>query len=265
MRCDGLLQETHYDTNETALEYGKQTLYATMVAAAKLRIGFDFGFRASKSYFTEKGLNLFNSPALNDVHGLMSFPTILEPKFISASAKNTNIIPQDKFIETLKSTLQNPTNFDDRTLLAYALFNASFFQPSADSRFLLLVMAIEALIEPDNRSTEAIEYVSKFISEIEKSSLEVAEKNSLLGSLRYLKKESINQAGKKLVSARLGERIYNNKSAVSFFSECYTARSDLVHGNKSAPDYQQVNSLAAPLEEFVSDLLTVPFLELSRQ
>lgn len=48
--------------------------------------------------------------------------------------------------------------------IAFEVFNASFFQPSADARFLLRVMAIEALLEPRPRDAAARQHVESLIA-----------------------------------------------------------------------------------------------------
>ena len=102
--------------------------------------------------------------------------------------------------------------------------------------------------------------MESLIEKTELSDLEQREKDSVLGSLRWLKKESISQAGKRLVAARLGaEARYQDLSPPEFFAKCYTLRSNLVHGNKPFPSFEEVGALSAPLEVFVSDLLTWPY------
>ncbi|HSW00698.1 MAG TPA: hypothetical protein VLI39_11030 [Sedimentisphaerales bacterium] len=118
-------------------------------------------------------------------------------------------------------------------------------------------MAIEALLDRSLRSQSAVEHVETMITATEESeSLSAEEKQSLLGSLGWLKHESINQAGRKLASGRLGGRKYMEKQAPAFFSYCYGIRSRLVHGEHPLPTQQEIGSVGAQLEVFVSDLLS---------
>lgn len=78
------------------------------------------------------------------------------------------------------------------------LFNSSFFRPGTDARFLLLTMAIEALIEPAQKSSEAMQLVDGFIEQTKKSAVQRSEKDSLIGSLKWLRDESITKAGQRL-------------------------------------------------------------------
>ena len=146
-------------------------------------------------------------------------------------------------------------------MIAFTLFNASFFQPTADTRFILLVMAIEALIEKTERQSDTVQLVESLIERTSRENIDQSEKDSLRGSLSSLKYESIGQAGKRLAVARLGsESKYQDLEPRDFFARCYKVRSNLVHGSNPFPTFEEVGALAAPLEGFVSDLLTWPYV-----
>lgn len=83
----------------------------------------------------------------------------------------------------------------------------------------------------------------------------------MIGALRWLAKESISQAGKRTVAALLGAREYEGRQPAEFFAHVYQMRSNLVHGNLPYPTFKEVGAIAAPLEVFVSDLLTLHILE----
>lgn len=190
----------------------------------------------------------------------MVFRSEPKPRFASVNVEAIRGVNLESFQKTLLASIQLQPSLGERDLLAYSLFNASFFQPTSDSRFLLLVMAIEALIEPATRSPEAHEHVDRLIEHTRSASLLEDEKNSMIGTLRWLRNESINQAGGRLASSRLDDRSYDGRSAPDFFSYCYQLRSDLVHGNLPIPTFQEMGSAAGTLEVFVADLLTSPFL-----
>jgi len=97
------------------------------------------------------------------------------------------------------------------------------------------------------------------------SAVPAEEKESMIGAISRLRRESIGQAGRRLVRERLGARVYGDQTAEHLFSYCYRIRSTLVHGNPSAPASDEVGSAAVGLEALVSDLLTSPFLGLRKQ
>lgn len=253
-----------YESAEEASAAGIQFQDALMVALARVRVGADFGHRAAKGAFTEYGLKWveeqFGHRALNDVHGLMVYKSEPKPHFASTNAQFTRGAGSEAFINAFAEAIAQQPQIAERDLLAYTLFNSSFFQPTSDSRFLLLVMAVEVLIEPAPRSVKAINHVSTLIEQTKSSSLALDERNSILGALGWLRKESINQAGRRLADERLSGRVYGDRAATDFFSYCYQLRCNLVHGNLPAPTFEEIGGAAASLEVFVSDLLTSPVL-----
>lgn len=250
-----------FSTEEQANSAGHKYQIALMAALAKVRVGADFGQRAAKGVFTKHGLKWVEEKTgvrtLNNVHGLMVYKTEPKPKFASMGGQITRGTNRDSFLTALTTSINNNSIITDRELVAFTLFNASFFQPTSDSRFILLVMAIEALIEPVSRTPESIALVDSMIKGVKDKPLDEKEKTSIIGSLGWLKKESINQAGKRLVSSRLpAGSNYNDLSPAMFFSKCYQLRSNLVHGNMPFPTFEEIGNVVATLEVFVSELLT---------
>ncbi len=144
--------------------------------------------------------------------------------------------------------------------VAYDLYGASFAEVPTDARFLLLMMAIETMIEPEPRAAEVQAHVEALRTATKDSDLSDDEIRSIYGTLQYLRNASIGQAGRKLAS-RLGDRTYADKTPERFFSKCYELRSALVHGGHPRPSRAEVSSLAAPLETFVGDLLGIELLD----
>lgn len=250
-----------YSTKESANTDGIRYQYALMIALAISRIGVDFGIRAAKSSFTRYGLQWMEGRSgvrvLNNVHGLMVYETEPPPRFMAVSATPMICANCDSFVNNLHRAIKAQPLLSERELISFSLFNASFFQPTSDTRFILLVMAIEALIEPKSRTENAVALVDSLIEQTKSSNCEQNEKNSVIGSLNWLRKESINRAGKRLVAERLGsEQKYEELSPPDFFGKCYKLRSDLVHGSMPFPSFEEVGSLVATLEVFVSELLT---------
>lgn len=253
-----------FTTESEALETGQRHQLALMVALARARVGVDFGLRATKGFWTECGLSWLEDQVgqriLNNIHGLMVYRSEPRPRFAQFSAKGVRGTNAEKFQALLLEAIARRPMPSERELLAFTLFNASFFQPTADSRFLLLVMAIESLIELSPRSTEACNHIQNLIAQTKAAEIPKFERDSIIGSLQWLLTESISQAGKRLVSHRLGDRVYENRSANAFFAYCYQMRSNLVHGKLPYPTFEEVSRVCGALEVFVSDLLTSPFL-----
>lgn len=259
-----LLLGEGYSSEGEAQRAGIDLQQALMIALARIRIGADFGERAANSIFTDEGLawveKQIGQRSLNDTHGLMVFYSEPPPKFMRFNADMVRAVRIDSFQKAFDSAIALHLELNDRDRLAFLLFNASFFQRAPDSRFLLLVMAVEALLDPAPRVGEAREHVDRLIAHTRSSSLSEDEKNSLIGSLRWFRYESISRAGRTLASARLGKKIYDSKSAPDFFTHCYRLRSNLVHGKFPIPTFEEIGAAAANLESFVSDILTCHLL-----
>lgn len=137
---------------------------------------------------------------------------------------------------------------------AFELYSSSFSNVSSDARFIVLMMALETLIEPQPREVAVVTHVDSMIELTRHADLPDAQKQSLLGSLEYMRLDSIGQAGRRL-AATLGERHYADMPAVRFFTHCYTLRSRLVHGAHPRPSQQEIDDLAPDLQRMAADLL----------
>jgi hypothetical protein len=149
----------------------------------------------------------------------------------------------------------------DRERTAFGLYSASFFAHSVDTRFLLLMTALETLVEPQPRSDAVIAHVNALIEQTRASGLAQAEIESLTRGLEGLRLESIGQAGRRLVR-RLGNRRYGEtETPTTFFTASYRLRSQLIHGAHPRPSFSEVSSRVSGLESMVSDLLAGELLE----
>jgi hypothetical protein len=234
-------------------------------AFSKLRIPADFGDRAPKSFITNYGLqmieNMTNERVLNNELGLMIYKTYPKPRFAGVKADAISTTKDQRFIQTINKAIKNNQNMIPEEQLSFDLFSASFFQDSVDSQFLMLMMAIETLIKTDRRSKEATKLVDEFIDNtMSCKSLSKPERDSLLGSLKWLLYESISQSGRKLAE-KLGTRIYNNMDPQKFFTSCYELRSKLVHGSVPRPSREEIASASLYLINFVGDLLSGHLLD----
>jgi hypothetical protein len=246
---------------------GAVALDALQLAFARLRIAADFGRRTPNGGFTNCGFEWLGSstehPIFNDEHGLMVYPALPVPQFASMGTPTVQLIVQGpRLAVALRAALERDHELDDRERIAYDLFTASFFEHSADARLISLVMAIETLLEPVERSLEARSHVQDLIEATKHAELSTRERDSLVGSLRWLLKESISSAGKRLVTEKLGDRRFGNLNAPQLWRTAYNIRGRLVHGGTPRPPREDVDRCAANLEVMVASLLSGPLLEL---
>ncbi len=260
VRCSG------FESEDVAREAGDRCHNALQLTFARLRIGVDFGDRGPEGGFTKDGLAWLQQKTgqkfAQDILGLMTYET--DPSSVLASVGRVTAlrgVPVDKFTAIFTKAFECREVLSQHERLSLELFSASFFAQSADTRLLLLVMAIEALAGQEERPMKSVVHVNELIEATEEN-LEItdAERKSLLGCLQRLRSESAGQAGRRVVKQRLENREYHHKSGEAFFSECYDLRSRLVHGEIPRPGWAQINSVVGDLERMVSDLLTVPYL-----
>ncbi len=253
-----------YASENDAKRAGERSQSALMVAFARHRVGADFGLRSPKGSFTDFGLTMLQQElgqrVLNSEHGLMVFATEPKAKFASINATPVRGVDPERLRTAFSNASKANPEFSDREAVAFSCFNASFFRQTADSRLLLLMMAIEALIDLRPRSDAAIAHVESLILQTELAPLSANERASMIGSLRWLSNESISQAGRNLSIERLGARLYKDLPSDKFFTHCYGLRSALVHGSIPYPSFEEVSNTVGHLEVFVADLLTVRFL-----
>lgn len=263
-----ILRGDNYSSPEEAWNAGLYCKDVLILAFARLHIGADFGERAPQGGFTTAGIEWLKnkkglSPevrVLNDVHGLMVFENDLSIKFVSIHAEPTVVKNKERFIQAVGLALDHSPTLSEQQRLAFDLFGTSFFQKSIDARFLMLMMAVETLLEPASRSAVVQEHVKKLIHLTKASCvLPEKEKDSLIKSLEDLTKESIGQAGRKLAEC-LGNRRYGGQKPDKFFTACYKLRSKLVHGNVPRPTRDEIASINANLGLFVGDLLSEPLV-----
>lgn len=256
-----------YHTAESARVAGSTFRQGLALALARNLIGVDFRSRGPSSSITPAGLQHFASvfhlagPVAEDRYGMSVHERLPDLHFIKMGDVNPFVKkPFEKVIQSLSDFIATEPSFSTAEEVAFEFFNASFFQNSADARFLLLMTAIETLIDPAERSAEARKHVDGLIAATARNdAIDSEERLSLEGSLRFLKRQSIRQAGKRVVVERLGDREYKGKPASKFFSDCYDLRSRLVHGLDPIPTWEEINQTNGDLERFVSDLLTVPW------
>jgi hypothetical protein len=230
---------------------------------ARASIGADFGDRGAgdggiSDWLREQIEPKIGRPILNEL-SLMVFPELPWPRFVGVPPISMTVATSaDVVAATIEiAEQQSDLSVSEEETLAYDLFSGSFSQSGPDSRYMLLMMAVEALLAPDDRAPAAIAHVDRLIQETKEADLPDDEIGSMIGTLRWLKQESIRRTGKKLAQ-QLGDRRYmdGSESAVEFFVECYDLRNRIAHGRVPRPPRDEVERRALQLERFVSDLLS---------
>lgn len=231
-------------------------------------MGADLGRRYTQGgFFVQEGLKWLEEktghPTLNDIHGPMVFPTELRPTFVRMASVTLMTVPGDRWEKTFLSAFESPAPLSDRERTAFDLFSAAHAvaQDSLDARFILLFAAIETLLEDRPRPERVVDHVDRLIALTNNTDLDKAEKDSLLGSLQWLRSHSIRSSGCRFVRERLADRRYQDRSAEKVFLACYDLRNRLLHGRQPFPTRDEVSGLVGALDQMVSHLLAGPILD----
>jgi hypothetical protein len=248
---------------DEAWNAGKKFRDALIYTLIQLHLGgkfgsddFSSGLSTAKIYNSKNKNNL----AIRYDHiGLDVFETDVSTVWAQLGKPKLGIVIQPLTFESIfRNNLNRPRNYSTKGRLAINLYNQSFFQASPEARFLILVMAVEALLEPKKRSSMATSLIQGFIDGTKKyQGLSSEERNSIISSLSWLSKESIGKTGRDLASTYLTGS-YMKMEPPDFFKHCYDVRSKFVHGNKEFTP-EEIGKLASNLEIFVADLINAIF------
>jgi hypothetical protein len=258
------LQAHGWVTPEAAENAGKRLADVFLLTLVRSKVGVESWARRGGGGVFRAGLGMLEEETgervLNDSAGLAVYETNPLPRFASFNMRATIAAPAESFVQSFRSLATTEIELTERERVAIDVFNASFFEPAADTRLLTLVMAIEALLELALRPSDAVALVNSLIAQVRASPLPEPERDSLIGALRWLRRESIRRAGRRLAQQRLGEAVYAGQSAPDFFEHCYHLRSELVHGGDIRKAREASASAVGELERFVSDLLMWRFV-----
>jgi hypothetical protein len=254
-----VLRQPGWSSHDEAEAAGRSLLDPLARVLSALGVGADLGERAAGGAFTEAGLkaveNAHGKRALNDFPGLTVFETDPAPLFVSQRPTYVAYPREGLFEQLFSRAIEQSEGMSDRERVAFQLFSTSFFEESADTRLLTLMMAVEALLEPAPRPKSSLKHVEQLI-ELTRANPDLSdpERASILGSLGWLRSESIGQAGRR-IAQRLEPRTYDGRQPKQFFDHCYGLRSALAHGKTPLPSRDDVDRAAASLERFVGHLL----------
>lgn len=253
-----------FTTEEEALAAGERARRALMLCLTRMRIGASFGLDEPRSVLTNYGRQYFEQQlgqrVLQDLPQVIAFDDNVPTKFARLNMRPVVGKPPDQLQRVFRSALDLAPEFSEREQLALELFGTALFEQSERARFVTLMIAIEALLEPKERSSKAIEMVESFAKQVQANTeLSKSERDSLFGTVRWLKLESINRTGRNLAGEALAGHQYLGMTPDSFFKLCYEVRSEIVHTGAVRSDGADIKQLAPELECFVADLICARF------
>jgi hypothetical protein len=226
--------------------------HALLVTSLQSGYGFSFSERVPPTVITEHGLKAFvpeTVRALQDDLGEVIFETPPPTLFLHVGRPSLTVgVNPSIFLDRLNAALQAAQQVEDRTRTAYELFASSRFENSSRARFLLLVMAVEAMLDRENRPQTQIDFLVPIVEQVQAMSKSDAAWTLLANGLGELKRESIASAAARQITAVV------SAEAASDFKKAYGLRSRLVHGGKRA-EPGELNDTSNKLEPTVKALL----------
>jgi len=225
---------------------------AILVVSLNRGFGVALNERQPSTVITEYGLNTLFPPgirAIQDKLGTTIFETPPATVFVAAGSMKLSVgTPAKQLVAPFEAAIRADVEIDDRTRTAYELFTSSRFENSSRARFLLLIMAIEAMIERVDRPLDERIFLDGAINSLKASEVPADSKQTLANGLRGLKKQSISTAARATIAQKI------SAEAALDFRAMYDLRSRLVHGGKSL-DPSEVCDASNKLEPTVKTML----------
>ncbi|MDN4611479.1 hypothetical protein [Arthrobacter burdickii] len=247
-----------FDTREQATDEAERWQSRISIALTALLMAGYFGDASMNGGFTSDALEEFSkdsgAKAYNDHLGITVYPYTGREVFFGASATGFAVPSSDRVIKALTSE-RNNIPVEGQRRLAFELYSLSRFVASEPkASFMCSMMAIETLIEREERSDGARTLVKSFLQQVKDAGLPLEEATGMASALSDMKKESIKQAGMRLC-ATLDDRNYMNMKPSELFNECYKVRGKLVHGDDPGRSRAEFVQFAAALSWLAADLI----------
>lgn len=253
-----------YSTASDARTAAECARRALLVWAVRNRVGIDLGGRRRGGAITKAGERWLEAsighPVRYDVHGIDVYEHMDRQVFVGLNAELVVGKGGEAFVEELASGVMSPVPLSEKQELAGEILSTSYFDASDRSRFVTLITAVEALLEPQPRSVPAQDLVARMVLMVKESGIEEGNKAAMIGSLGWLRRESIGQAGRTLADRLLSGKTYDGQGPASFFAFCYDLRSSILHLGKAPAEIDFVR-VCSSAHAFVSDLLVASFAE----
>lgn len=248
-----------YDSEGQARAAAERAKRALLYWAIEQRVGIDFGDGKQRSVVTNEYLAILQEQHgrlfRNDIHGIDVYEHDENLGFVGAHAKGQVGKNPPTLIETFHREYLNSRRLTEKQVVASEIYLSSFFDVSPRSRFITLVTAVEALLQPLVRSNEVQSLVAEFEATTRQSAIDRDTKESIFGSLQWLRCQSIGQAGRELARQLVPNELFDGQSSANFFTRCYDLRSQILHHGGIAQESVDILHLANVAETFVARLL----------
>jgi len=233
--------------------------HALLLYATRKQRGIDLGQDSLKAFAISPygkellASSLGASAIMEDHLGITVFPSEPKPTFVRMNMSSLVSTPVSHLIGELTDTIGCYFFATTKAEIAAELYSLSHFTGRAVARFLILFIALEALIELHPRSSEAQAHVDSLIACTRASQLAQPEKDAICSTLSFQKAESIATGGRRLANCLSTDATYDSLSPPDFFAKIYGVRNGLVH--KGQFDSTSMHVLVGEVDRFVADVI----------
>jgi len=246
------LRSSPVATADEAARAGLVAQSALMILALSRGFGINFTARAPSGFMFDAGLRMLAGPGetlLRDYLGLHIYEDNGPVRFVTVNPVGLSVSsPVDGLMAQWAEHAASARVADPRTLLGFELYSSSRSENSARARLLLVFMAVEALLEPAQRSEPERMLIADFLAKVSDAPIPEHARERLRSALSRLTTESIAATGTAMM-----ERV-GGSAAVVAFREAYQLRNRLVHGG-GAIEISELTGAAGRLEPFVRDAI----------
>lgn len=210
--------------------------------------------------FQQIGLKIGDRVIFDDP-GLLVFETEPTPIFVNSVMGNMTLKLErrhERIAQRAKDSHKRDRLWGKQKTLAYRLVHTALIDSNPETRHILLVTAVEAMLEHQDRPRPELDELDEFLKQVRAWTDDKRPKKRVVEILREARKEeSINRAGAEQIS-RLLDGTYFDKAAGEFFKYVYNLRSGLVHRERPGrprPQIDEIQRVFTALVQFVLDVL----------
>lgn len=257
---DLALKSGAFEGQDAAKVAGEKLLAGLLLASIRQGFGLSVQPRIPTGGVTKRGKAVLGGDRFDTIHddaygltvfeemGRTGFVRVPEPRLLTGNYAA-------RFCETWSTAVHDCAELDERTSISCDLYASSRFENSSRARFLLLVMAVEALAEQWNRSEVELALINRLMDAIAKAGLSQEQSAALLSGVGQLKRVSISHACRTYLTRSIAEGIVTDVEAARHFSKCYRTRGQIVHGG-TTPSPEELTNKSNRIEKTIRELLT---------
>lgn len=254
------LKSGPFHSADEALAAGERVLAGLLLASLRRGFGLSLNARIPAAVVTSYGKRVLAGDRFDtvydDSYGLVVFEDVGRTGFVSAGEMALRMTgPATAFVNFWSTAVAEARPLSDRMLISYDLWASSRFENSSRARYLLLIMAVEALVEQPTRSNRELKLLDSLLKAVATAGLDHEQSAALSSGIGMLKKVSIGHSCKVFLDRLIGTTVVTDLNASAHFTQCYKMRGRIVHGG-AIPPAVDLGAAANRLEQTVREVLT---------